>query len=114
MKKFIFLLFITNYPVFCSAFSDTVELKNGTSVYCYIHEYDHDKLRISTSYSKGSYWIKTASINVLKSTSRFTFILSDGRRKLGFIKTFDSDSVSIEYESLKETFVRSEVVHFAN
>lgn len=112
MRIFLLIFFIIHFPGFCSAFTDTVALKDGTLIACHIYEYDRDKLKISTSYSNGSFWIKTAQISALKSTSRFTFILSDGRRKLGLIAKYNTESVSIEYESVQETFGRSEIVHF--
>ena len=103
------LTIISNYGL---AFQDTITLNNGDSMYCTIHEYNQEKIKISTSFSKGDFWIKAAFIKELKSMSRFTFILSDGRRKLGFINEFNIDSVSIELESGQETFSRSVLVHF--
>lgn len=71
----VILTIINNHGL---AFQDTITLKNGDSIYYMIHEYNQ-KNKISTSFSKGDFWIKTPLVVELKSMSRFTSILYDGR-----------------------------------
>ena len=112
MRAFLIIIFLNGLQSYCLGLQDTIRLKNGDNIYCNVHEYDRDKVKISTSFSKGEFWIKASSIENLSSINQFTFILSDGRRKLGFIEEFNIDSVSIQVKSRLEKFSRNVIVHF--
>ncbi|MCH2228775.1 MAG: DUF481 domain-containing protein [Crocinitomicaceae bacterium] len=107
----LFLVLFKTYA-FGALHNDTIYLKDGNYIRCNIEEFNHDKIKINTSYSKGSFWIKALDIKELKSSRQFTFVFSDGSRNLGFIQHFNENYISIQTNDELKTYERSFLVHF--
>ena len=113
MKKTINLLIICSF--FGSSFAqvDTVFVKNGDLLYGKIKQVNSGVLTLKTSYSDSDFKIDFNEVGSLYSTRKCFIILSQGRRKVGYIRSENLTQVAIYTSSTtseKEVFETKEII----